>query len=68
MITAAVTKVSALLCPSESAIDQLYPVTDGHRHELRLLLRVELRRQLRRPGGDQPYTGTIIPGYDLDAG
>ena len=67
-ITAAVTKVSALLCPSESATTPALPVADRQRHELRLLLRLELRRQLRRPGGDAALHRHDHPGLRPRAG
>ena len=62
MITAAIAKVSALLCPSESATRTLYQSPTVTRQELRLLRRLELRRQLRWTGGDAAVHGHDHPG------
>ena len=59
-LTAGAIKVSALLCPDESANLQLYPVTTRHEHLL--LCRLQLRRQLRRPGGDHALQRHDHPG------
>ena len=68
MITAAVANVSALLCPSESATTTLYqsPTVNGMSYGY-----YSVSNYVGNYGGPaamQPYTGTIIPGYDLTQG
>jgi prepilin-type processing-associated H-X9-DG protein len=69
-LSAAVTKVSALLCPSESANLQLYSnanlytVTSGTYF-------YAVSNYVGNYGGPAaytPYSGTIIPGYDVESG
>jgi prepilin-type N-terminal cleavage/methylation domain-containing protein/prepilin-type processing-associated H-X9-DG protein len=68
MITASVANVSALLCPSESTTTQLYqsPTVNGMSYGF-----YSVSNYVGNYGGPaamQPYTGTIVPGYDLTQG
>jgi prepilin-type N-terminal cleavage/methylation domain-containing protein/prepilin-type processing-associated H-X9-DG protein len=63
--SAAVTKVSALLCPSESANLQLYPssylgVTGS------FLAVSNYVGNYGGPAAIQPFSGTIVPGYNVE--
>jgi prepilin-type N-terminal cleavage/methylation domain-containing protein/prepilin-type processing-associated H-X9-DG protein len=69
-VTAAVIKVSSLLCPSESANLQLYSsanlytLTSG-------VYYYSVSNYVGNYGGPAaytPYSGTIIPGYDIESG
>ena len=63
--SAAIAKVSALLCPSESATLQLYPstylgVTGNY------LAVSNYVGNYGGPAAIQPYSGTIVPGYNVE--
>ncbi len=67
-VTAAIISVSALLCPSESGTTQLYqaPAVSGLTSGF-----YSVSNYVGNYGGPaaiQPYTGTIVPGYDLEQG
>jgi len=65
-VTAASVKVSSLLCPSESATLNLYPVTTNANTYF-----YSVSNYVGNYGGPaayQPYTGTIVPGYDVESG
>lgn len=66
-ITAAVIKVSSLLCPSESANSQLFPVTSPSG----ALYYYAVSNYVGNYGGPaaiMPYNGTIIPEWDVEQG
>jgi prepilin-type N-terminal cleavage/methylation domain-containing protein/prepilin-type processing-associated H-X9-DG protein len=65
-VSAASVKVSALLCPSESANLQLFPVTTANNTYY-----YSVSNYVGNYGGPaaySPYTGTIVPGYDVESG
>jgi prepilin-type N-terminal cleavage/methylation domain-containing protein len=65
-LTAAVTKVSSLLCPDESANLALYPVTTPSN-----TWNYAVSNYVGNYGGPaayQPFTGTIVPGYNVELG
>jgi prepilin-type N-terminal cleavage/methylation domain-containing protein/prepilin-type processing-associated H-X9-DG protein len=65
-VSAASAKVSALLCPSESANLQLFSVTTGVNTYF-----YSVSNYVGNYGGPaayQPSTGTIVPGYDVETG
>jgi prepilin-type N-terminal cleavage/methylation domain-containing protein/prepilin-type processing-associated H-X9-DG protein len=65
--SAAVTKVSALLCPSESANLQLYPSTNlGVTTGGNSLAVSNYVGNYGGPAAIQPYSGTIAPGYNVE--
>jgi prepilin-type processing-associated H-X9-DG protein len=68
MVTAAVAKVSTLLCPSESASTQLYPAPNVNGLGLGYYAVSNYVGNYGGPAALQPYTGTIIPEYDLEQG
>jgi prepilin-type N-terminal cleavage/methylation domain-containing protein/prepilin-type processing-associated H-X9-DG protein len=68
MLTAAVTKVSALLCPSESTSTSLYATPTVNGMTLGYYAVSNYVGNYGGPAAIQPYTGTIIPGYDLEQG
>jgi prepilin-type N-terminal cleavage/methylation domain-containing protein/prepilin-type processing-associated H-X9-DG protein len=68
MITAAVANVSALLCPSESATSQLYPAPSVNGVSFGYYAVSSYVGNYGGPAAIQPYTGTIVPGYDLTTG
>ena len=68
--SAAITKVNSLLCPSESATLQLFtsrPICGDRQHVLlrRVAITSAITADRRRI---QPYSGTIVPGYNVEAG
>ncbi len=66
-ITAAVIKVSSLLCPSESANYQLFPVTSPSG----AVYYYSVSNYVGNYGGPaaiMPYSGTIIPEWDVEQG
>ncbi len=68
--TAAATKVSALLCPSESASTQLYSSTNLFTLSTTTFY-YSVSNYVGNYGGPAaytPYSGTIIPGYDVESG
>jgi prepilin-type N-terminal cleavage/methylation domain-containing protein len=70
-VSAAVTKVSALLCPSESANLQLYSSTNLFTLATGNAYFYSVSNYVGNYGGPAaytPYSGTIIPGYDLENG
>jgi len=70
-ISAAVTKVSALLCPSESANLQLFASTNLFTTATGNTYYYAVSNYVGNYGGPAaytPYSGTIIPGYDVEAG
>ncbi len=66
-VSAAITKVSSLLCPSESANGSpLYSVNTGT-----ATYNYAVSNYVGNYGGPaayQPYTGTIVPGFDVESG
>jgi len=65
-VSAASAKVSALLCPSESASLQLFPVNTGT-----TTYYYAVSNYVGNYGGPaaySPYTGTIVPGFDVESG
>ncbi len=66
--TAAITKVSALLCPSESGNTQLYQVPTFGGMSVGSYAVSNYVGNYGGPAAIQPYTGTIVPGYDLEQG
>jgi prepilin-type N-terminal cleavage/methylation domain-containing protein/prepilin-type processing-associated H-X9-DG protein len=67
-VTAAVTSVSGLLCPSESAGTQLYPAPAITGNGSGYYAVSNYVGNYGGPAAFQPYTGTIIPGWDLEQG
>ena len=65
-VSAASAKVSALLCPSESANLQLFPVTVGANTYFYAVSNYV--GNYGGPAAYQPYTGTIVPGFDIESG
>ncbi len=65
-ITAAIAKVSSLLCPSESATTQLYPVNTGTATYYYAVS--NYAGNYGGPAAIAPYNGTIIPEYDVEQG
>ncbi len=65
-VTAASVKVSALLCPSESANLQLYPVNTGTYTYFYAVS--NYAGNYGGPAAIAPYNGTIIPQYDVEQG
>jgi prepilin-type N-terminal cleavage/methylation domain-containing protein/prepilin-type processing-associated H-X9-DG protein len=65
-VSAASTKVSALLCPSESANTQLFPVTTANNTYYYAVSNYV--GNYGGPAAYQPYTGTIVPGFDVETG
>jgi len=62
--SAGITKVNALLCPSESASLQLYPITLNG-----ATVYYAVSNYVGNYGGPaayQPYSGTIVPGFDIE--
>ncbi len=67
MVTAATSQIGALLCPSDSAPTQLLPVPTG----LGGSGYYSVSNYVGNYGGPaaiMPYSGTIIPGWDLEQG
>jgi prepilin-type N-terminal cleavage/methylation domain-containing protein/prepilin-type processing-associated H-X9-DG protein len=65
-ITAAITKVNSLLCPSESGNPQLYPATmNGGTYFYAVS---NYAGNYGGPAAIMPYNGTIIPEYDVEGG
>jgi len=64
-LTAAVTKVSSLLCPDESANLALYSVTTTSTWNYAVSNYVG---NFGGPAAYQPFTGTIVPGYNVELG
>jgi len=65
-LTVAVTKVSSLLCPDESANLALYPITTTSS-----TWNYAVGNYVGNYGGPaayQPFTGTIVPGYNVELG
>jgi prepilin-type N-terminal cleavage/methylation domain-containing protein/prepilin-type processing-associated H-X9-DG protein len=70
-VSAAVTKVSALLCPSESANLQLYSSTNLFTLATGNSYYYSVSNYVGNYGGPAaytPYSGTIVPGYDVENG
>jgi prepilin-type N-terminal cleavage/methylation domain-containing protein len=67
-LTAAVAKVSALLCPSESASLQLYPTPSLNGLSYGYYAVSNYVGNYGGPAAMMPYSGTIVPGYNLEAG
>ena len=65
-VSAASTKVSSLLCPSESANPQLFSVTSGTNTYFYAVSNYV--GNYGGPAANQPYTGTIVPGFDIETG
>ncbi len=65
-ITAAIVKVNALLCPSESTNLQLYPVNTGTATYYYACS--NYAGNYGGPAAIAPYNGTIIPQYDVEQG
>jgi prepilin-type processing-associated H-X9-DG protein len=70
MITAATNEIGALLCPSDSAAKQLLPVSiglsgSGYSGYYSVSNYVG---NYGGPAAIMPYSGTIIPGWDLEQG
>ena len=66
MVTAATSQIGALLCPSESASTQLLPISTGSFSGY-----YSVSNYVGNYGGPaaiMPYSGTIIPGWDLEQG
>ena len=66
-VSAASAKVAALLCPSESANTQLFPVTTGANNTYYYAVSNYVGNY-GGPAAYQPYTGTIVPGFDVETG
>jgi prepilin-type N-terminal cleavage/methylation domain-containing protein/prepilin-type processing-associated H-X9-DG protein len=65
-VTAAVAKVSSLLCPSETSTQSLFSVITGTN-----TYAYAVSNYVGNYGGPaayQPYTGTIVPGFDVEQG
>ena len=70
MVTAATSQIGALLCPSESASTQLLPISTGS-FEFAYSGYYSVSNYVGNYGGPaaiMPYSGTIIPGWDLEQG
>jgi prepilin-type N-terminal cleavage/methylation domain-containing protein/prepilin-type processing-associated H-X9-DG protein len=65
-ITAAVVKVSSLLCPSESTNSQLFSVNTGTATYFYAVS--NYAGNYGGPAAIMPYSGTIIPEYDVEQG
>jgi len=65
-LTAASTKVASLLCPSESANLQLYPVTTTTNTWYYAV--TNYVGNYGGPAAYQPFSGTIVPGYNVELG
>ena len=65
-VSAAGAKVSSLLCPSESANTQLFSVTSGANTYFYAVSNYV--GNYGGPAAYQPYTGTIVPGFDVETG
>jgi prepilin-type N-terminal cleavage/methylation domain-containing protein/prepilin-type processing-associated H-X9-DG protein len=66
-ITAAVVKVNSLLCPSETANAHLFPVTSASGGTYYYSVSNYVGNY-GGPAAYMPYTGTIIPGWDVEQG
>jgi prepilin-type N-terminal cleavage/methylation domain-containing protein len=69
-VTAAVIKVSSLLCPTESANTQLYSSTNLYTlaSGAQFFAVSNYVGNYGGPAAYTPYSGTIIPGYDVEGG
>jgi prepilin-type N-terminal cleavage/methylation domain-containing protein/prepilin-type processing-associated H-X9-DG protein len=70
-LSAAITKVNSLLCPSESANLQLFASTNFFTSANATSSFYAVTNYVGNYGGPaayQPYTGTIAPGYNVEAG
>ena len=70
MVTAASSQIGTLLCPSESASTQLLPISTGL-GESGYSGYYSVSNYVGNYGGPaaiMPYSGTIIPGWDLEQG
>ena len=70
MVTAATSQIGALLCPSESASTQLLPISIGS-FKSGYSGYYSVSNYVGNYGGPaaiMPYSGTIIPGWDLEQG
>ena len=65
-VTAASAKVSSLLCPSESANLQLFNVNTGVNTYFYAV--TNYVGNYGGPAAYTPYTGTIVPGFDVESG
>jgi prepilin-type N-terminal cleavage/methylation domain-containing protein/prepilin-type processing-associated H-X9-DG protein len=65
-LTAGATKVNSLLCPSESANLQLYPVTTTSSTWYYAVSNYV--GNYGGPAAYTPYSGTIVPGYNVELG
>jgi prepilin-type N-terminal cleavage/methylation domain-containing protein/prepilin-type processing-associated H-X9-DG protein len=65
-VTAASAKVSSLLCPSESGNLQLFSVNTGTNTSFYAV--TNYVGNYGGPAAFQPYTGTIVPGFDVESG
>ena len=65
-VTAAMAKVSTLLCPSEYGTLPLYSVNTGT--NIYVYAVSNYVGNYGGPAAYQPYTGTIVPGYDVEQG
>jgi prepilin-type N-terminal cleavage/methylation domain-containing protein/prepilin-type processing-associated H-X9-DG protein len=65
-VTAASAKVSTLMCPSESDNSQLFSVNTGTNTYFYAV--ANYVGNYGGPAAYQPYTGTIVPGFDVEQG
>jgi prepilin-type N-terminal cleavage/methylation domain-containing protein/prepilin-type processing-associated H-X9-DG protein len=65
-VTAATAKVSSLLCPSETGIPTLFSMNTGT--NTYSYATTNYVGNYGGPAAMQPYTGTIVPGYDVEQG
>jgi prepilin-type N-terminal cleavage/methylation domain-containing protein/prepilin-type processing-associated H-X9-DG protein len=68
MVTAAITNISALLCPSEATSTQLYASPSINGSSFGYYSVSNYVGNYGGPAAIQAYTGTIVPGYDLTQG
>jgi prepilin-type N-terminal cleavage/methylation domain-containing protein/prepilin-type processing-associated H-X9-DG protein len=70
-LSAAITKVSSLLCPSESATLQLFASTNLFTSTSGNTYYYAVSNYVGNYGGpaaQTPFSGTIVPGYNVEAG
>jgi prepilin-type N-terminal cleavage/methylation domain-containing protein/prepilin-type processing-associated H-X9-DG protein len=65
-VTAASVKVASLQCPSESGNQQLFSVNTGTNTYFYAV--TNYVGNYGGPSAIQPYSGTIVPGYDVEQG
>ncbi len=70
MVTAATSQIGALLCPSESASTQLLPISNnlGGSGDSGYYSVSNYVGNYGGPAAIMPYSGTIIPGWDVEQG